>query len=142
MSWYWNEIGDEISARYAASTAVWVSYLLAAGSVMLSVLGTFHHDAVIGVRFLLQAGLFLVIGMQIGRLSRAWAVCGLFIYVIGWLLGIVGRGSVLGSLAASIVPVIFAMTYVNAVRGAFAYHKYLALRAASSSPPRSEASSA
>jgi hypothetical protein len=135
MSWYWNEIGGEISARYATSTAVWVSYLLAAGSLLRTIVGTFHHDAAISIAFLLQAGLFLIIGIQISRLSRSWALCGLFIYVLDALIGIVDRGSASGSLAASIVAVIFAITYVNAVRGAFAYHKYLALRASASSPP-------
>jgi hypothetical protein len=32
MSWYWDEIGDRHSAKYATTTAVWISYLIAAAN--------------------------------------------------------------------------------------------------------------
>jgi hypothetical protein len=47
MSWYWNEIGDKDSAKYATTTAVWVSYLIALGNGLMGVFVLVQHSPMV-----------------------------------------------------------------------------------------------
>ncbi len=132
MSWYWNEIGDKYSAKYATTTAVWISYLIAAADALMAILSLAYHRPIIGLNgwALLDAGLFAVVGWRIGRLSRAWAVVGLSLYLLEALASIRTRGFAVGSLGPGMVAIVFLIAYLNALRGTFAYHKYVKLHAA------------
>ncbi|MGB6630131.1 MAG: hypothetical protein WBE52_02750, partial [Terriglobales bacterium] len=90
MSWYWNEIGDTYSAKYATTTAVWISYLIAAVNGIIAILSLAYHKPTLGINGwgLLNAALFAVVGWGIGRLSRAWAVVGLSLYLLEVLIAI------------------------------------------------------
>ena len=81
---------------------------------------------------LLEAGLFAIIGWRIGKLSRAWAVIGLALYLLEVLDSIGDRG-----FGFSVVSIAFIIAYVNALRGVFAYHKYIKLQATELSQPAS-----
>ncbi|MFI5114129.1 MAG: hypothetical protein ACHP7J_03215 [Terriglobales bacterium] len=133
MSWYWNEIGDKYSAQYATTTAVWISYLIAVVNGLIAVLSLAYHKPIVGLDgwALLDAGLFAVVGWRIGRLSRAWAVIGISLYVLEVLTSI-GRQLVVGGLGfpIPIMAILFVIVYLNAVRGTFAYHRYVKLEAA------------
>ena len=132
MSWYWNEIGDKDSARYATTTAVWISYLIAAVNGLIAVLSLAYHKPIIGLNgwALLDAFLFTVIGWQIARLSRTWAVVGLSVYLLEVLISIGTRGFAVSGFGPGIVAIVFLIAYLNALRGTFAYHKYVKLQAA------------
>ena len=132
MSWYWNEIGDKYSAKYATTTAVWISYLIATVNGLIAVLSLAYHKPIIGLNgwALLDAGLFAVVGWRIGRLSRAWAVVGLSLYLLEALISIGTRGFAVSGLGPGILAIVFLIAYVNALRGTFAYHKYVKLHAA------------
>jgi hypothetical protein len=126
MSWYWNEIGDKDSAKYATTTAVWISYLLAVVVALIAVYRIYHHESVDGVNgglALLDAALFSVIGWRISRLSRAWAVVGLCFYLLEWSISVATRAFTAGDVPRDILAIVFLAVYVNAVRGTFAYHK-------------------
>jgi hypothetical protein len=88
MSWYWNEIGDKYSAQYATTTAVWISYLIALATGLIGILSLAYRKPILGLDgwALPGAGLFAV--WQIARLSRAWAVIGFSVYVLGSLINI------------------------------------------------------
>ncbi|MGD0470864.1 MAG: hypothetical protein ABSA54_21015 [Terriglobales bacterium] len=131
MSWYWNEIGDKYSAQYATTTAVWISYLIAVTIGLIGFLSLAYRKPILGLDgwALLGAGLFVVVGWQIGRLSRAWAVIGFSVYVLGSLINI-GMRLAAGKFGLPIMETLFAVVYLNALRGTFAYHKYLKLEAA------------
>ena len=129
MSWYWNEIGDKYSAQYATTTAVWISYLMALATGLIGILSLAYRKPILGLDgwALLGAGLFVVVGWQIGRLSRAWAVIGFSVYVLGSLINI-GMRLAAGKFGwLPITETLFAVVYLNALRGTFAYHKYLKL---------------
>jgi hypothetical protein len=131
MSWYWNEISDKNSARYATTTAVWISYLNAVVSGLIGALSLAYHKPVVGLNgwALLDASLFAVVGWRIARLSRAWAVVGLFLYLLEVLFSIENHGIAVYGLGPGILYVVFLVVYVNALRGTFAYHKYVKLDA-------------
>src|SRR5579862_200726 len=128
MSWYWNEISDKESAKYATTTAVWISYLLAVVAALTAVYRLDHHESVNGVNgglALLDAALFLVIGWRISRLSRAWAVVGLCFYLLEWSISVATRAYTAGDVPRDILAIVFLAVYVNAVRGTFAYHTHV-----------------
>ena len=128
MSWYWNEIEDKDSARYATTTAVWISYWIAAGNGLIAVLSLVYHKPVVGLNgwSLLDAVVFWVVGWGIAHLSRVWAVVGFSLY----LLEITGRMADqerVGFHGIGILAILFLIVYLNALRGTFAYHKYVKL---------------
>jgi hypothetical protein len=132
-SWYWNEIGDKYSAQYATTTAVWISYLIALATGLIGILSLAYRKPVLGLDgwALLGAGFFGVVGWGIGRLSRAWAVIGFSIYALGVLINI-GMQLATGKFGfLPIMEMLFAVVYLNALRGTFAYHTYVKLEQAS-----------
>jgi hypothetical protein len=133
MSWYWNEISDKESAKYATTTAVWISYLIAAVYGVMDILDPAACRNVVGANSFcwLIAFLFSVIGWQIGRLSRVWALVGFLLYSLGMLASIRVFGFRATAVGPVIVAIIFLAVYVNALRGTFAYRRYVKLQAVS-----------
>jgi hypothetical protein len=123
MAWYWPKIQDETSAEAAVKPAVGVSAFVAAVSGLIAVLSIAYRKPILGINgwSLVDALLFVVIAWRIGKMSRAWAVVGLLMYLVE-----VGSSGALG-----VLTIIFILTYINAIRGAFAYHRY---RKAESNP--------
>ena len=132
MSWYWNEIRDKDSARYATTTAVWISYLIAAAGALVAILSLAYHKPILGLDgwALVDAGLLAVVGWRIARLSRAWAIVGLFLYLSNALISIGTRGLGVAMVAPGIMAIVFFVVYLNVLRGTFAYHKYVKLQSA------------
>jgi len=123
MAWYWPKIQDETSAEAAVKPAFGVSAFVAAVSGLIAVLSIAYRKPILGINgwSLVDALLFVVIAWRIGKMSRAWAVVGLLMYLVE-----VGSSGALG-----VLTIIFILTYINAIRGAFAYHRY---RKAESNP--------
>jgi hypothetical protein len=122
MAWYWPTIEDESSAEQATKAAVGVSGFIAALTALLAVLSIFYHKPIIGLDGLglIDATIFALIAWRISKLSRAWAVVGLLMYLleIGYKLATNPSG------ALGVLTIIFILTYINAIRGAFAYHRF------------------
>jgi len=125
MSWYWNNITDRDSARYATTTAVWVSYFLAVLSALLAIVRFVRHEfgyeILVGLA-LVNAVLFAGTGWGIGRLSRAGVVFGLSLY-LEWLASVFSHRFTVSDIAPNILGIIFLAAYINALRGVFAYRK-------------------
>ena len=121
MSWYWKEIADKDSAEDATKAATGISYFIAAVTGLVAVLTFIYSKPILGLNgwSLLDAGLFAVVGWRISKLSRAWAVVGLALYLLETADSIGRRG-----LGFSIVSIVFIVAYVNALRGVFAHHRY------------------
>ena len=107
-------------------------YLIAAADALIAILSLAYHKPIIGLNgwVLPDAGLFAVVGWRIGRLSRAWAVVGFSLYLLEVLISIGARGFTVSGLGPGIVAIVFLIAYLNALRGTFAYHKYVKLQAA------------
>ena len=132
MSWYWNEISDKDSAADATRTAVVVSYVIAGLTALLAILSVATRKSIFGLNgySLVDAGLFAIAGWRISKLSRAWAVVALALYLIETVASISTRGFGFG-----VVTIIFILAYINAIRGTFAYHRYAQTEAPDSSQP-------
>ena len=120
MSWYWKEVDNKDSAQDATRFAVGASYFIAGVTGLLAIFSIVYGKSILGINAwsLIDAGLFAIIGWRISRLSRAWAVVGLCLYVFEAIISIGQRG-----LGVGVLTIIFIIAYVNAVRGAFAYHR-------------------
>ena len=122
MSWYWRQIDDKESAEDATKAAVGISYFVAALTALVSVLSIVYQKPVLGGSgwSLLDAALFAVIGWRIHRMSRAWTIVGLCLYVVEAVVSLGTRGAGIG-----ILTIVFVLAYINALRGVFAYHRYV-----------------
>lgn len=122
MAWYWPTIEDESSAEEATKAAVGVSGLIAAMTALLAVLSMFDHLPILGLDEwgLLDAVIFALIAWRISKVSRAWAVVGLLMFLVEMGAKLATNPS--GALG--VMTIIFMLTYINAIRGAFAYHQY------------------
>jgi hypothetical protein len=129
MAWYWPTIEEESSAQHATKAAVGVSGFIAALTALIAVLSIFYHKPIVGLDgwALIDAAIFALIAWRISKMSRAWAVVGLLMYLleVGYKLLTNPSG------ALGVLTIIFVLTYINAIRGAFAYHRY---RKAESNP--------
>src|SRR2546430_10299346 len=88
---------------------------------LIGILSLAYRKPVLGLDgwALLGAGFFAVVGWGIGRLSRAWAVIGFSIYALGVLINI-GMQLAAGKFGfLPIMGMLFAVVYLNAVRGTF-----------------------
>ncbi len=122
MAWYWPTIEDESSAEHATKAAAGVSGFIAAITALLAVLSMVYHKPILGLDGLglIDAAIFALIAWRISKASRTWAVVGLLMYLVevGYKLATNPSG------ALGILTIIFILTYINAIRGAFAYHRY------------------
>lgn len=122
MSWYWKEISDKDSAEDATKAASGVSYFIAAVTALIAVISIVYRKPIIGLDgwSLVDAALFVLVGWRIGRLSRIWAVLGLALYLLEAASSITQRG-----VGGGVLTIVFIIVYVNAIRGVFAYHRYV-----------------
>ena len=132
LGWAWPEISDKASARKAVKEGFWGAIFVVACDVAiaiytLSVGAKFagHYDAWV----LVDAALFAIIAWRIWRNSRAWAVVGLILMLLEIEDKLRNASSTFG-----LVTVLLLLAFVNAVRGAFAFHKYSLVEASLNSP--------
>jgi len=122
VAWYWPTIEDEISAEHATKAAIGVSGFIAAVTGLAAVLSMIYHKPILGLDGwgLIDAVIFGLIAWRISKVSRTWAVLGLLMYLleVGYKLATNPSG------ALGVLTIIFILTYINAIRGAFAYHRY------------------
>jgi len=122
MAWYWPTIEDESSAEHATKAAVGVSGFIAAVTALAAVLSIVYHKPILGLDGwgLIDALIFALIAWRISKASRTWAVLGLLMYLVevGYKLATNPSG------ARGVLTIIFILAYINAIRGAFAYHRY------------------
>jgi hypothetical protein len=117
--WYWEDVSDVSGAEKAMSGGMWAA-LFVAGITSLVVALSFAGVKLfgIGASALLDAAIFAAIAFGIKRRSRFAAVAGLILYILERLYMMQRTGA--GGL---VMGVIFTLLFINAVRGAFAYHK-------------------
>ena len=129
MAWYWPTIEDESSAENATKAAVGVSGFIAAVTGLAAVLSIAYHKPILGLDGwgLADALIFAFIAWRISKVSRTWTIIGLLMYLVevGYKLLTDPNG------ALGVLTIIFILMYINAIRGAFAYHNY---RKAESNP--------
>jgi hypothetical protein len=118
-TWYWEDVSEISGAEKAMKGGFWAAVIVAGITSLvaaLSLTGTklFGIDA----SAFLDAAIFAGIAFGIKRKSRFAAVAGLCLYVFEriYMLQRGGAGGI-------ITGIIFTLLFINAVRGAFAYHR-------------------
>ena len=122
MAWYWPEIDDASSAEDAVRFAVGASLFIAGVTTLLAVLSLIYQKPVFGLNgwSLVDAGLFAVVAWRIHKMSRAWSIVGLLLYLLE-----VGERLVSGvGGAVGVLTIVFILGFVGAIRGTFAFHRY------------------
>jgi hypothetical protein len=107
---FWPSIVDELSAREAAKQG-WVAALFMSGFTLLMVITKYTTMA-----SLVDVGIMCLIGYGCLRMSRVAAICG-----FSYTLFNAGYKYIMHS-SVGIMP-IFAIFFINAIRGTFLFHK-------------------
>ena len=117
--WYWEDVSDISGAEKAINGGFWAALIVACITGLVAALALTGTKLLgIGASAFLDAAIFAAIAMGIKRKSRFAAVAGLCMYVLErlYMLQRSGAGGI-------VMGVIFTLLFVNAVRGAFAYHR-------------------
>ena len=117
--WYWEDVSDVSGAEKAMTGGMWAA-LVVAGITSLVVALSFAGVKIfgIGASALLDAAIFAAIAFGIKRKSRFAAVAGLILYILERVCMMQRTGA--GGL---VMGVVFTLLFINAARGAFAYHR-------------------
>jgi hypothetical protein len=126
MSRYWPEIKDASTAKDAVYGAAAVSAFIAGITALLAVLSLVYKKPILGLDglALVDAGVFGLVAWRIYKMSRAWAVIGLVLYLLGVGERLLNRPSIAFNVAFVIVVTGIALAFIGGVRGAFAFHRY------------------
>jgi hypothetical protein len=127
-SWYWPDLSDIDGAKDASRLGMWCAVIVA-GITGLFALLALAGTSLMGVRplSLVDAALFAGIAFGIHKYSRFAAVAGFALFLIEKIYQVIQQGP----LGAGVLGIVFLIGFLNAMRGTFAYHKFVA---ASASP--------
>lgn len=118
-AWYWEDVTDVGGAEKAMNGGFWAALIVAIITSLVACL-SFFGMRLLGINgwAFLDAGIFAAIAVGIKRKSRFAAVAGLFLYVLEriYMLQRGGTGGI-------VMGILFTLLFINAVRGAFAYHR-------------------
>jgi hypothetical protein len=118
----WPTITDTETARKATRQGFWVAIVITALTVVIAFLSTAVpqlQSTGFDLSILVDAAAFALVAWGIHRLSRIAAVGGLCLYIFEriFMWATMGPGN-------PILPVLFTLTFINAVRGTFAFHRF------------------
>jgi len=122
MQSFWPKITDVESAKAASRAGVAGAGIVVVVTLAFVVWGLLRGSPVanIGIAALIDAGLFLLIGFGIYRMSRVAAVAGLILYLVElWFTLKTG-----GTSANVVLPIIIILAFLGGIRGTFGYHKH------------------
>ena len=133
---WWPEIRDLESARKAAIQGFAGAFLQAVTSLAFAAWTAFKASffGVNMATFLVAAAIFGAIAIGIFRLSRVAAVAGLVFFLpepIWWLLH---DHSVTDIVRTLMITIAFELLFINGVRGAFAYRRFMVLEPRAGAP--------
>lgn len=124
---WWPSIETELEAKRAAYQGAGAAVLLAGVTTLRSILAIFDIQGLPGSSplSLIDAGLFAIVAWRIYRMSRAWALAGLLLYVYELTYSVYLHGT--KATASWFGGAILLVGFVNGARGTFAYHGKLGL---------------
>jgi hypothetical protein len=111
---WWPEIIDPKSAGAAAKAGAMGAFLCVGATVLMVLLKQAPMSAY------LDAGIFLILGLMILRMSRVAAVTALVFFVLERFYASFAHGL---SAAIGAVAIVVLLAFLNGVRGTFAYHR-------------------
>lgn len=118
-AWYWEDVSSVSGAEKAMNGGFWAALIVAIITSLVASLSLFGLQ-VLGINgwAFVDAGIFAAIAVGIKRKSRFAAVAGLCLYVLErfYMLQKGGVGGI-------VMGILFTLLFINAARGAFAYHR-------------------
>jgi len=120
---WWPSVDDLEGAKEAAHQGAGAAVFVAAITALFAVLAIFDIRILPGFSpsSLVDAALFAIAAWRIFKLSRAWAVVGLLLFIFERAYALYYRGAT--ATAGFIVGIILLLAFVHGVRGTFAYHR-------------------
>ena len=111
-TWLWPDVSDQISAQQAAKNAMYGTFFV---SAITSIAAMFR---VVHVGSLLDAFLFFLIGVGIGRMYRTAAICGFILYLIEQASVLMAGQNPIGVTSTALILLLF-----TGIRATFSYQK-------------------
>ncbi|MGN6094070.1 MAG: hypothetical protein ACTHOL_17105 [Luteibacter jiangsuensis] len=121
---WWPDVGNLDQASSASDMGFAAASLVAGVNAIAATLSLVLHTAVIGVdaSAYVDATLFALAGWGIRRRSRVAALAGLLLFLFEKVYQLITQPKSIMGLALALVLL---MGFVNAVRGNFAYHRFV-----------------
>jgi hypothetical protein len=104
------DLSNEVSALTVCHTASWACFIIALGTAALA---AFANPAA-----LLDAGLFVLLGLGIRKAFRGAAVAGFVLYILEQI------GNFVAGRIPSVAAVFISVILFNSMRAAYAYRKF------------------
>ncbi|HEY6944956.1 MAG TPA: hypothetical protein VI431_07430 [Candidatus Acidoferrum sp.] len=118
-AWYWEDVSSVSGAEKAMNGGFWAALIVAIITALVASLSFFGLQ-LLGINgwAFVDAGIFAAIAVGIKRKSRFAALAGLCLYVLErlYMLQKSGAGGI-------VMGILFTLLFINAARGAFAYHR-------------------
>ena len=122
-SMWWPPVTYREGARQAAREGAGAAAFVAGVTALFGVLAFFGLEILPGFSriSLVDSGLFAIVAWRTYKMSRAWAVVGLLMFVAGRALTFYQQG--VTAISGILVGLFLLLAFVNGVRGTFGYHK-------------------
>lgn len=122
-SQWWPPVTYREGAREAVRLGAGAAAFVAGVTALFGVLAIFGVEILPGFSriSLVDSALFAIVAWRTYKMSRAWAVVGLVMFVVGrviafYLSGVTAMSGIIGGL-------LLLLLFWNGVRGTFAYHR-------------------
>lgn len=118
----WPQIYDMDSAREAARVSAYAAFLCSGITALLAILSMagFHLVSYISIWALIDAAIFLGLGIGTKKMSRIYSVLLLAFYI----LERIGGALLQKNFQNPFIWLIFIVLFTSGVRGCFAYHRF------------------
>lgn len=122
MKWYWPQLTDLKESEKAAHEGAGVCVLVAGCTAVIAGVSVWLDKPVLGMDAwaFVDAGIFAIAGWRIWRLSRAWAVLALAMFILESVYALAVRPLP----GVFLIRVVFALVLLSSVRGTFAYQRF------------------
>jgi hypothetical protein len=122
-SQWWPSVTYREGARDAARLGAGAAAFVAGVTALFGVLAIFGIEILPGFSriSLLDSGLFAIVAWRTYKMSRAWAVVGLVMFVAGRVIAF--YHSDVTAISGLFVGLLLLLAFWNGVRGTFAYHR-------------------
>lgn len=119
MNVLWPKVDTIAGAISAAKQGATVCFLAAAITGIIALVSLANQTEIAGINgwSLLDASLFAIAGWRTMRLSRAWSITALALYLTE-----AGAKVYQGAFGGVVIMIILITALINGIRGAFAYH--------------------
>ena len=122
--WVWLKVDSRRRAQNAIEEGFWAAILVSGMTAILLLITVLKDPEQLAAGEVLGVVVFALIAFGIRRRSRAAAFAALILYVLDRIYALIS-----GAHGNLVLAVLITLAFLNAVRGAFAYHRFPSLPA-------------